>query len=70
MEPGSQWRDRDGLPIPPAPKLVLGMRTILRRWVDKKPIDIAEHPLPDVDALNAAIPKPWPTGLNGQEEPP
>ena len=26
--------------------------------------------MPDVDALNAAIPKPWPTGLNGQEEPP
>ena len=46
------------------------MRTILRRWLDKKPVDIVEHPLPDVDALNAAIPKPWPPGLNGQEEPP
>ena len=66
----AKWIDRDGLPIPPTPKLVLGMRTILRRWLDKKPIDIIEHPLPDVDELNAAIPKPWPTGLNGQEEPP
>ena len=34
------------------------------------PIDIIEHPLPDVDALNAAIPKPWPIGLDGQEKPP
>ena len=33
----AKWHDRDGLPIPPTPKLVLGMRTILRRWVDKKP---------------------------------
>jgi hypothetical protein len=66
----AKWIDRDGLPIPPTPKLVLGMRTVLRRWDDKKPIDITEHPLPEVDALNAAIPKPWPHGLNGQEEPP
>ena len=36
----AKWIDRDGLPIPPTPKLVLGMRTILRRWLDKKPIDI------------------------------
>src|SRR4029434_9506399 len=66
----TKWVDRDGLPIPSTPKLVLGMRTILRRWLDKKPIDIIEHPLPDVDELNASVPKPWPTGLNGQEEPP
>ena len=62
----TKWVDRDGLPIPPTPKLVLGMRTILRRWLD----NIIEHPLPDVDELNASVPKPWPTGLNGQEEPP
>ncbi len=66
----SKWTDRDGLPIPPAPKLVIGMRRIVRRWLDHKPIDITEQPLPDVDLLNAAIPKPWPPGLNGQEEPP
>jgi len=66
----AKWHDRDGLPIPPTPKLVIGMRTILRRWVDKEPIDIIEHPLPDVHELNASVPKPWPTGLNGQEEPP
>ena len=66
----AKWHDRDGLPIPPTPKLVIGMRTILRRWVDKEPIDIIEHPLPNVDELNASVPKPWPTGLNGQEEPP
>ena len=67
--PEAKWHDRDGLPIPATPKLVIGMRTIARRWVDKKPIDVTEHPF-DVDTLNAAIPKPWPTGLNGQEEPP
>ena len=66
----AKWVDRDGLPIPPTPKLVLGMRTILRRWDNKKPTDIMEHPLPDVDELNATVLKPWPTGLNGQEEPP
>jgi hypothetical protein len=66
----SNWTDRDDLPIPPTPKLVIGMRLIVRRWFDHKPIDITEQPLPDVDSLNAAIPKPWPPGLNGQEEPP
>jgi hypothetical protein len=66
----SNWTDRDDLPIPPTPKLVIGMRRIVRRWFDHKPIDITEQPLPDVDSLNAAIPKPWPPGLNGQEEPP
>jgi hypothetical protein len=66
----TKWIDRDRLPIPLTPKLVLGMRTILRRWLDRKPIDITEHPLPNVDALNAAIPRPWPAGLNGREEPP
>jgi hypothetical protein len=66
----TKWVDRDGLPIPSTPKLVLGMRTIPRRWLDKKPIDVIEHPLPDVDELNASVPKPWPAGLNGQEEPP
>jgi hypothetical protein len=68
--PEVKWHDRDGLPIPPGPKLVLRMFTILRRWVDKMPVDITQYPLPDVDALNATIPKPWPPGLNGQEEPP
>ncbi|QHO75966.1 hypothetical protein ACH79_28495 [Bradyrhizobium sp. CCBAU 051011] len=66
----SKWTDRDGLPIPPTPKLVIGMRRIVRRWLDHTPIDITEQPLPDVDTLNAAIPKPWRPGLNGQEEPP
>ncbi len=41
----AKWVDRDGLPIPSTPKLVLGMRKIVRRWLDKKPIDIVEHPL-------------------------
>ena len=68
--PEAKWHDRDGLPIPATPKLVLGTRTILRRWEDTQAIDIVEHPLPDAAALNAKIPKPWPTGLAGQETPP
>ena len=48
------------LAITPTPKL--GNRIILRRWNNKKPTDIVEHPLP--------VPKPWPRGLNGEEEPP
>jgi len=66
----TKWVDRDGLPIPQTPKLVLGMRTFLRRWLEKKPLDIIEHPLPNIDELNASVPKPWPIGLSGQEEPP
>jgi hypothetical protein len=66
----AKWHDRDGLPIPPTPKLVLRTFTILRRWLDNEHIDITEYPLPDVGELNATIKKPWRTGLNGQEEPP
>ena len=65
----TKWVDRDTLPIPSTEQeLVFGMRKVIRGWFDKRPVDILEHL--DVDKENAKIPRPWPAGLNGQEEPP
>jgi hypothetical protein len=64
------WVDRDGLPLPTT-VLVIGFFTCLRRWQDKKPEYKTEHPLPDPEALNAAIPiSEWERGLNGEPRPP
>jgi hypothetical protein len=50
---------------------VLGFDTILRRWQNKKPTYIVEHPLPDPDELNAAIPQSeWEIGLDGKPRQP
>jgi hypothetical protein len=60
------WVDRDGLPLPDT-MLVMGFTTVLRRWKDKKPEYITEHPLPDPKQLNAAIPvAEWEVGLDGK----
>ena len=60
------WVDRDGLPIPET-MLVIGYTTVLRRWKEKRPEYISEHPLPDPDELNKAIPvAEWETGLDGK----
>ena len=60
------WVDRDGLPIPET-MLVIGYITVLRRWKEKRPEYISEHPLPDPDELNKAIPiAEWETGLDGK----
>jgi hypothetical protein len=60
------WGDRDGLPLPDT-MLVMGFTTVLRRWKDKKPEYITEHPLPDPKQLNAAIPvAEWEIGLDGK----
>jgi len=60
------WVDRDGLPIPET-MLVIGYTTVLRRWKDSRPEYITEHPLPDPDVLNNAIPvTEWETGLDGK----
>jgi hypothetical protein len=60
------WVDRDGLPIPET-MLVIGYITVLRRWKDKRPEYKTEHPLPDPDVLNAAIPiAEWEIGLDGK----
>jgi hypothetical protein len=64
------WLDRDGLPIPDT-MLVIGYTTVLRRWQNKKPSYITEHPLPDPDKLNAAIPvAEWEIGLDGKPRKP
>jgi len=64
------WLDRDGLPIPDT-MLVIGYTTVLRRWQNKKPFYITEHPLPDPDELNAAIPvAEWEIGLDGKPSKP
>ena len=60
------WVDRDGLPLPKT-MLVIGYITVLRRWKNKRPEYITEHPLPDPDVLNNAIPiTEWETGLDGK----
>lgn len=64
------WTDRDGVPLPATPMLVVYMCTLVRRWLNHRPIDYTKHPLPDVEELNATIPRPWPLGLDSKEEPP
>jgi hypothetical protein len=64
------WTDRDGLPLPDT-MLVIGYTTILRRWKDHKPEDKTEHPLPNPDELNAAIPvAEWEIGRDGTPQKP
>ena len=64
------WTDRDGLPIPET-MLVIGFNTVLRRWRDRRQEFITEHPLPDLDELNNAIPiEEWETGLDGKPRKP
>jgi hypothetical protein len=51
--------------------LVIGYRTVLRRWQNKKLFYITEYPLPDPDELNAAIPvAEWENGLDGKPSKP
>jgi hypothetical protein len=51
--------------------LVIGFNTVLRRWRDRRQEFITEHPLPDPDVLNAAIPvAEWETGLDGRPRKP
>jgi hypothetical protein len=51
--------------------LVIGYITVLRRWKNKRPEYITEHPLPDPDVLNDAIPiAEWEIGLDGKPRKP
>jgi hypothetical protein len=65
------WLDRDGL-RPPEPLLVLACTEALQCWKNKKPIEtITTKPLPELETLNAAVPKAeWELGLNNQPRPP
>src|SRR5688500_6313898 len=58
--------DRDGVRLPATPMIVVYMCTLVRGWVNHHPVDYTEHPLPNVDVLNAAIARPWPLGLDGK----
>jgi hypothetical protein len=64
------WHDRDSQTMP-SPLIVMGVNTELRRWKDRKLETISEKPLPDVEALNFAIPQSeWELGLDGKPRPP
>jgi hypothetical protein len=64
------WVDRDGLALPDT-MLVIGFITVLRRWKDKRPEYKTEHPLPDVEKLNSAIPvSEWEPGKDGKPRKP
>jgi hypothetical protein len=64
------WVDRDGLPLP-GEMLVIGFTTVLRRWRERRPEYLTEHPLADPDTLNNAIPiEEWETGLDGKPRKP
>jgi hypothetical protein len=57
-----------GVPADPKRRLVaVHTQTFIRRWRDKKVIEtITTMPLPDLDALNAAVPRSeWEIGLDG-----
>lgn len=51
--------------------LVLDMFEAIQRWENNKPAEtITAKPLPDVDELNAAVPKAeWEEGINGPKPP-
>jgi hypothetical protein len=70
----SGWTDRDGLALPPT-LFVIHCDTALERWWKEGDRNLVEHktehPLPDLEVLNAAIPRAeWKLGLNGQPEKP
>jgi hypothetical protein len=67
------WSTRDGEPIPEQ-LLVMSVTKGLQRWAESRPVETimqkAGEPLPDVEALNEAIPvEEWELGLNGKRPP-
>lgn len=65
------WFDRDGLQ-PPEILLAISVGEALQCWRNKKPIEtITDKPLPDIDALNEAVPKSeWELDLTGKPKGP
>ena len=66
------YLDRDGVPPVEGPYLLWAMEKGYQRWKNQTVVDeIIDKPLPDLEQLNAAIPKSeWETGLDGQPRPP
>jgi hypothetical protein len=66
----THWIDRDGL-TPPSPLLIFAIDEALRMWKANKATIIRDKPLPDLEQLNAAIPKSeWEKGIDGQSRKP
>ena len=65
------WVDRDGLP-PPEIVLAIATAEALQCWKGKRPVEtITARPLPDVTALNEAVPKSeWELDLTGKPKGP
>jgi hypothetical protein len=61
-----------GVPADPKRRLLaVHVEVFVRRWRGKKAEDIRDKPLPDVDDLNASVPKAeWELDLNGQPREP
>jgi hypothetical protein len=55
----------------PKPQIAERSFTLIQRWEGGELLEeIKDLPLPNVKLLNAAVPRPWPLGLSGTEEPP
>jgi hypothetical protein len=66
----AHWVDRDGL-TPPSPLLVFAIDEALRMWKANQPTIIRDKPLPDLEQLNASIPRSeWERGIDGQPRKP
>src|ERR1700730_12819292 len=56
--PEKLWHGRDGAAVYPGPYLAVDCKIEILRWQDQKVIErIDQSPLPDIDALNDAIPQ-------------
>lgn len=70
------WSDRDGVSFPPETKmLALATAMALQHWKNQQPIKTIvkqpNKPLPDLEELNAKIPKKeWELGLDDEPRPP
>jgi hypothetical protein len=61
------WLTNDGVTPSDDPLAAIRTGTCLRRWKDGHPDEIVDHPLPDPDELNAAIPmSEWELGVDGK----
>ena len=66
------YLDRDGVQPVEGPYLLWAIGEGYQRWKDQTLVDeIIDKPLPDLEQLNAAIPKgEWAPGLDGHPRPP
>ena len=67
-----QWLTKEGAAVSPDLRLlVLGIKHAAQRWEGQMPVETILPPLPDVDELNAVIPREkWEPGLDGKPRPP